>query len=270
MANSSCGAATTDRPAAATRTRPRQVRSARRARGGQGRTAGAAACWSTGRRGALARAEAAGRPPRRRGLGATSLPATAALAPARARPGRGCSAGRTRPGALARPAQPAAYSPRADDADTHRTRPRCSLPQPHARAVLELDREVHARTEAIALRLLELPGCGGVERRQAALRDRPDRPLPKRRTARPPRRRRTARRQLRQASTPSPRPRRQPPTQLRPAPHRHHPGPRARTARTYLERKQSEGKSRREAIRCLKRQLARTVYTTLKAESALT
>jgi transposase len=41
-------------------------------------------------------------------------------------------------------------------------------------------------------------------------------------------------------------------------------------ARAYLERKQSEGKSRREAIRCLKRQLARTVYSTLKAESALT
>jgi hypothetical protein len=41
-------------------------------------------------------------------------------------------------------------------------------------------------------------------------------------------------------------------------------------ARAYLERKQSEGKSRREAICCLKRQLARTVYTTLKAESALT
>jgi transposase len=41
-------------------------------------------------------------------------------------------------------------------------------------------------------------------------------------------------------------------------------------ARAYLERKQSEGKSRREAIRCLKRQLARTVYATLKAESALT
>jgi transposase len=30
-------------------------------------------------------------------------------------------------------------------------------------------------------------------------------------------------------------------------------------ARAYLERKQNEGKSRREAIRCLKRQLARTV-----------
>jgi transposase len=41
-------------------------------------------------------------------------------------------------------------------------------------------------------------------------------------------------------------------------------------ARAYLERKQSEGKSRREAIRCLKRQLARTVYVTLKSESALT
>ncbi len=41
-------------------------------------------------------------------------------------------------------------------------------------------------------------------------------------------------------------------------------------ARAYLERKQSEGKSRREALRCLKRQLARTVYATLKSESALT
>ncbi len=41
-------------------------------------------------------------------------------------------------------------------------------------------------------------------------------------------------------------------------------------ARAYLERKQSEGKTRREAIRCLKRQLARTVYTTLKNEPLLT
>jgi transposase len=41
-------------------------------------------------------------------------------------------------------------------------------------------------------------------------------------------------------------------------------------ARAYLERKQSEGKSRREAIRCLKRQLARTVYTTLRSEPSLT
>jgi transposase len=41
-------------------------------------------------------------------------------------------------------------------------------------------------------------------------------------------------------------------------------------ARAYLERKQAEGKSRREALRCLKRQLARTVYTSLKNEPPLT
>ena len=41
-------------------------------------------------------------------------------------------------------------------------------------------------------------------------------------------------------------------------------------ARAYLDRKQAEGKSRREALRCLKRQLARTVYTTLKNEPLLT
>ncbi len=35
-------------------------------------------------------------------------------------------------------------------------------------------------------------------------------------------------------------------------------------ARAYLERKQAEGKSRREALRCLKRHLARTVYRTLR------
>ena len=41
-------------------------------------------------------------------------------------------------------------------------------------------------------------------------------------------------------------------------------------ARTYLERKQAEGKSRREAIRCLKRQLVRVVFHTLKNEPLLT
>ena len=41
-------------------------------------------------------------------------------------------------------------------------------------------------------------------------------------------------------------------------------------ARAYLERKQSEGKSRREALRCLKRTLVRVVYTTLKNEPLLT
>jgi hypothetical protein len=46
---------------------------------------------------------------------------------------------------------------------------------------------------------------------------------------------------------------------------RYHPA-----ARAYPERKQAEGKSRREAIRCLKRQLARVVFNTLKANPALT
>jgi transposase len=41
-------------------------------------------------------------------------------------------------------------------------------------------------------------------------------------------------------------------------------------ARAYLERKRAEGKSRREAIRCLKRLLVRVVFNTLKASPALT
>ena len=41
-------------------------------------------------------------------------------------------------------------------------------------------------------------------------------------------------------------------------------------AREYLERKRAEGKSRCEAIRCLKRQLARAVFNTLKTSPALT
>jgi len=38
----------------------------------------------------------------------------------------------------------------------------------------------------------------------------------------------------------------------------------------YLDRKRAEGKSRREAIRCLKRLLVRVVYQTLRASPALT
>jgi transposase len=41
-------------------------------------------------------------------------------------------------------------------------------------------------------------------------------------------------------------------------------------AKTYLERKRAEGKSRREAIRCLKRLLIRVVFNTLKTRPALT
>jgi transposase len=42
---------------------------------------------------------------------------------------------------------------------------------------------------------------------------------------------------------------------------RHHP-----PARAYLARKEAEGKSRREALRCLKRHLTRTIYRTLTAQ----
>jgi transposase len=41
-------------------------------------------------------------------------------------------------------------------------------------------------------------------------------------------------------------------------------------ARDYLERKRAEGKTRREALRCLKRLLVRVVYQTLKASPPLT
>jgi transposase len=44
-----------------------------------------------------------------------------------------------------------------------------------------------------------------------------------------------------------------------------HPG-----ARDYLERKRAEGKSRREAVRCLKRLLVRVIFNTLKTRPALT
>ncbi len=37
-------------------------------------------------------------------------------------------------------------------------------------------------------------------------------------------------------------------------------------ARDYVERKMREGKTEREAIRCLKRQLVRVVFTTLRSD----
>src|SRR5262249_56940099 len=65
-------------------------------------------------------------------------------------------------------------------------------------------------------------------------------------------------------------PRRRSPTQPRPA----HDHPAATSARPHdegiLERRIAEGKNRREAIRCLKRQLARIVFNTLRASPDLT
>jgi transposase len=138
------------------------------------------------------------------------------------------------------------------------------------RSILALDRELHARTTAMAPRLLELPGCGPLSAAKLLCeigpigRFRSDAQLARHAGVAP----------LDASSGKHQRHRldRGGNRQLNCALHRIavtqgrvHPA-----ARAYLERKQSEGKSRREAIRCLKRQLARTVYTTLKAESALT
>ena len=138
------------------------------------------------------------------------------------------------------------------------------------RTILELDRELHLQAVAIAPRLLELPGCGGLTAAKLLCeigpidRFRTDAQLARHAGVAP----------LDASSGKHQRHRldRGGNRQLNCAFHRiavtqgrvHPP------ARAYLERKQSEGKSRREALRCLKRQLARTIYTTLKSEPLLT
>ncbi len=138
------------------------------------------------------------------------------------------------------------------------------------RAIAELDRELQQRTTVIAPRLLQLPGCGPVSAAKLLGEIGPidrfhsDAQLARHAGVAP----------LDASSGKHQRHRldRGGNRQLNCALHRiaitqgrvHPP------ARAYLERKQAEGKSRREAIRCLKRQLARTVYTTLKNEPLLT
>ena len=138
------------------------------------------------------------------------------------------------------------------------------------RSIGELDRELHARTAALAPRLLQLPGCGPLSAAKLLCeigpidRFRSDSQLARHAGVAP----------LDASSGKHQRHRldRGGNRQLNCALHRiavtqgrvHAP------ARAYLERKQGEGKTRREAIRCLKRQLARTVYTTLKNEPLLT
>jgi transposase len=138
------------------------------------------------------------------------------------------------------------------------------------REVVALERELQARMQTIAPRLLELAGCGALSAAKLLCeigpieRFRSDAQLARHAGVAPleassgkQRRHRLDRGGNRQLNCALHR--------IAITQGRVHP-----PARAYLERKQSEGKSRREAIRCLKRQLARTVYTTLKAESALT
>jgi transposase len=139
-----------------------------------------------------------------------------------------------------------------------------------SRSIGELDHELQTRTQTIAPRLLALPGCGPLSAAKLLC------------EIGPIDRFRTDAQLARHAGVA--------PLDASSGKHQHHRLDRGGNrqlncafhriaitqgrvhapARAYLERKQTEGKSRREAIRCLKRQLARTVYTTLKTESALT
>jgi transposase len=138
------------------------------------------------------------------------------------------------------------------------------------RAIAELERELTRRTTQTAPALLELPGCGALTAAKLLCeigpieRFRTDAQLARHGGVAPLEASsgRTRRHRLDRGGN----------RQLNCALHRiavtqarMHP-----PARTYLERKQTEGKSRREAIRCLKRQLARVVFNTLKASPALT
>ena len=138
------------------------------------------------------------------------------------------------------------------------------------RTILALDRELQARIEKTAPTLLALPGCGAlsaakllgeigpIERFQSdAQLARHAGVAPLEASSGTHRRHRLDRGGNRQLNCALHR--------IAITQARVHP-----PARAYLERKQCEGKSRREALRCLKRQLARTIHTTLKKEPVLT
>jgi transposase len=138
------------------------------------------------------------------------------------------------------------------------------------RTILELERELEQRIEQTAPALLELPGCGAITAAKLLAEIGPierfqsDAQLARHSGVAPLEASsgRVRRHRLDRGGN----------RQLNCALHRiaitqarvHPPG------RAYLERKQAEGKSRREALRCLKRQLARTVFNTLKASPVLT
>ncbi|MFY9578960.1 MAG: IS110 family transposase [Gaiellaceae bacterium] len=138
------------------------------------------------------------------------------------------------------------------------------------RAIAELDQELEQHAAAIAPALLELPGCAAVTAAKLLAeigpidRFKTDAQLARHggvapleaSSGRVQRHRldRGGNRQLNAALY-----------RIAITQSRYHPG-----ARAYLERKRAEGKSRRESIRCLKRQLARVVFNTLKASPLLT
>jgi transposase len=136
------------------------------------------------------------------------------------------------------------------------------------RAIAELDQELEQQTAAIAPALLELPGCAAVTAAKLLAeigpinRFKKDAQLARHSGVAPleassgrvqrHRLDRGGNRQLNAALY-----------RIAITQSRYHDG-----ARAYLERKQAEGKSRREAIRCLKRLLVRVIFNTLKASPA--
>jgi transposase len=138
------------------------------------------------------------------------------------------------------------------------------------RAIAELDQELEQRTAELAPALLELPGCAALTAAKLLAeigpidRFKSDAQLARHSGVAPLEASsgRVQRHRLDRGGN----------RQLNAALHRiaitqarYHP-----EARAYLERKQSEGKSRREALRCLKRLLARLIFNTLKTRPALT
>jgi transposase len=138
------------------------------------------------------------------------------------------------------------------------------------RTIIKLDQELEQRATELAPALLELPGCAGLTAAKLLAeigpidRFRSDAQLARHSGVAPLEASsgRTQRHRLDRGGN----------RQLNAALYRiaitqsrYHP-----PARDYLERKRSEAKSRREALRCLKRLLIRAVYQTLKTSPALT
>jgi transposase len=138
----------------------------------------------------------------------------------------------------------------------------------HLHELTGVDRRARARDHATGRRARAAPahraGVRAADRRQAARRGRRHPAVRHRRQARPRRRRRADPDQLRQDQTTTPRPRRQPPAQRHPAPDRRHARPLPPRDHACVARKRAEGKTTREAIRCLKRHLARQVWHLLQ------
>ncbi len=134
-----------------------------------------------------------------------------------------------------------------------------------SQTIKALEREIASLVATIAPQLLSEPGFGPLDGGQARRRDRRRAALRHPGQARPRRRRRADPRQLRQHPATTPRPGRQPPDQRRASPRHRHPRPLPpRRPRTTSPAAAAEGKTTREAIRCLKRYLARHVWRLLQ------